>query len=550
MDSIPATLSDRVEILSPTTKPLHNDNIPSSPGCHPEGAPQRGEGASSSPQMEERIEVRRDLDPLPYLEKLSAATGDPTIRFNKILIHSSYDPVKEGRSFAKSVRPGSRVCLYGFGLGYHVQSLLNQIGPNGRLMVIELNPDLLSAALHLRDQTEVFSDSRLHLIFGREEIVVSREISERMAEWTRSSSTASAPLEVLFHAPSFKCIPANFPSLTNALEVLLMERRFPAVLGDLESQNYSFNQDMVRKSRGINSLAGTHRGQPGILVSAGPSLDDLLPYLHHITQSAIIACVDTALPILAREGIHPQYVFTLDPQEESFLSFRDNLENLFKLIYTPTAHTKIISCFQGEKFVVFKQGHSLYQNLELQMEEKGTTKAGGSVSCLGLDCLIQLGCDPIFLIGQDCAYSGQRTYSRYSDMNVQLLDRIPESDTLAKAHVDKAAMKKQIRIKGNFGSMVSTSQSMYSYKRTIEEIAMQHAGTQIYNLSSHGAEIENIIPLNSVNEFANKLRVGTTEVRSKGTQKKLFNRKGAKDAEKTLKNILDFGFFAIFASLR
>jgi hypothetical protein len=437
------------------------------------------------------------------VEPLTAETGVPTLRHGKLLIHSSYDPVKEGLGFTKNIPSGSWVCLYGFGLGYHVESLLQKIGPDGKLLVIELNPDLLSAAVHLRDQTKVFADPRLHLIFGREESAVTKEISSRMTQWEQSSSVS---LKILFHSPSFKCIPANFPSLANALEVLLMERRFPAVLGDLENQNYAFNREMVHKSPGINSLKGTHRGQPGVLISAGPSLDDLLPYLQRITSSAIIACVDTALPILAREEIHPQYVFTLDPQEESFLHFRENLESLFKLIYTPTAHTKIISNFQGEKFVVFKEGHSLYQNQKSEMEKKGTTKAGGSVSCLGLDCLIQLGCDPIFLIGQDCAYSGGRTYSKHSLMNTQLLDRITEMVTLASGHTEKTGLKKQIRVKGNFGSMVSTSQSMYSYKRTIEEIALQHTGTRIYNLSSHGAELENITPLSSVSEFATKLK--------------------------------------------
>ncbi len=446
------------------------------------------------------------------VEPLTAASGAPTLRFDKLLIHSSYDPVKEGLSFAKSVLPGSWVCLYGFGLGYHVQSLLEKIGPNGRLLVIELNPDLLCAAIHFRDQTNVFADSRLQMIFGREESSVSGEISKQMSEWTRPSSAASRPVEVLFHSPSFKCIPKNFPSLTNALEVLLMERRFPAVLGDLESQNYALNREMVQQSPGINSLRGTHRGQPGVLVSAGPSLDDLLPYLQRFAKSAVIASVDTALPILAHENIHPQYVFTLDPQEESFLSFRENLDSRFKLIYTPTAATKIISCFQGEKFVVFKEGHSLYQNQKSQMEEKGTTQTGGSVSCLGLDCLIQLGCDPIFLIGQDCAYSGGRTYSKHSNMNTQLLDRIAERVTLSSGHMEKTGSKKQIRIKGNSAAMVSTSQSMYSYKRALEEIARQHTGTRIFNLSSHGAELENITSLSSISEFANKLHAGATDV--------------------------------------
>jgi len=454
------------------------------------------------PEMDSVPEIFSDR-----VESITATNGKPTLRFDKLLIHSGYDPVKEGLSFAKSILPGSRVCLYGFGLGYHVQSLLEKLGPDGRLLVIELNPDLLSAALHLRDQTNLFADPRLQIIFGHEESTVSREISKQMSAWTRSSSTASRPVEVLFHSPSFKCIPTDFPSLTNALEVLLMERRFPAVLGDLESQNYSLNQEMVRQSPGINSLKGMHRGQPGVLVSAGPSLDDLLPYLQRFTRSAVIASVDTALPILAREEICPHYAFTLDPQEESFLSFRENLDGRFKLIYTPTAATKIISCFQGEKFVVFKEGHSLYQNQKSQMEEKGSTQTGGSVSCLGLDCLIQLGCDPIFLIGQDCAYSGGRTYSRHSDMNVQLLDRIAARVTLSSGHTEKTGAKKQIRINDNFGSTVSTSQSMYSYKRTLEEIARQHTGTRIYNLSSHGAELENITPLCSVSEFASKLGV-------------------------------------------
>ncbi len=437
------------------------------------------------------------------IETMTAATGAPTIRYNNLLIHSRYDPVKEGQGFAKNVQPGSRVCLYGFGLGYHVESLLEKIGPDGRLLVIELNLDLLSAAIHFRDLTTVFADPRLHMIFGREESLVSREISKQMSEWTESLET---PLEVLFHSPSFKCIPKNFPSLTNALEVLLMERRFPAVLGDLESRNYTFNREIVRQSPGMNNLKNIHRGQPGVLISAGPSLDDLMPYLQRFTNSAVIACVDTALPILAQEGIQPHYVFTLDPQDESFLSFRENLDGPYKLIYTPTAHAKIIAGFQGEKFVVFKEGHSLTGDQETQMVEKGTTEAGGSVSCLGLDCLIQMGCEPIFLIGQDCAYSGGRTYSQYSNMNVQILDKLPQNDTLARAHAEKTGLKKQISIKGNFGAMVSTSQSMYSYKRTLEEIAGQHAKTQIYNLSSHGAELENITPLNSVSEFASKIK--------------------------------------------
>ena len=78
---------------------------------------------------------------------LDANSGQTTAQYENILLHSKYDPEKEGINFAKNIPLGSRVCLYGFGLGYHLQPLLEKIGPDGFLIVIELNLDILTAAL-------------------------------------------------------------------------------------------------------------------------------------------------------------------------------------------------------------------------------------------------------------------------------------------------------------------------------------------------------------------------------------------------------------------
>ena len=56
--------------------------------------------------------------------------------------------------------------------------------------------------------------------------------------------------------------------------------------------------------------------------------------------------------------------------------------------------------------MVYKEGKKLSNHD--QYKTKGTTQAGGSVACLGVDALIKLGCEPIFLIGQDCAFTGKR----------------------------------------------------------------------------------------------------------------------------------------------
>ena len=48
---------------------------------------------------------------------MTASLGQPTLRFENILLHSSYDPENEALRFAEKLQTGARVCLYGFGLG-------------------------------------------------------------------------------------------------------------------------------------------------------------------------------------------------------------------------------------------------------------------------------------------------------------------------------------------------------------------------------------------------------------------------------------------------
>jgi hypothetical protein len=427
---------------------------------------------------------------------LDANSGKPTAQYENILLHSKYDPEKEGADFAKNITPGNRICLYGFGLGYHLEPLLEKIGPDGFLLAIELNLDILATALKIKDHTRLFQNDRFKLISGIDESKVSDEISREMQNISEEDSDK---LEILFHAPSFKCIPDNFPALKNALEILLMERRFPAMFGDLEQANVSRNEDKTKKFPGINSLKNLHSGRPGLMVGAGPSLDNVLPYLRHLQDIFVLTCVDTAFPALLKNGIHPDYVFSLDPQYESAFHFAEYTNGSTKLVFTPTANHNILKKFPGDCFVVYKEGQTLDQHEEI--EKKGITQAGGSVSCLCVDALIQFGCDPIFLIGQDCALTGNRYYSKYSRFNQQLFPHISGSAQLNKLHREKFQKKKPVKVKNTYGNEILTDQLMYSYLRNLEEISMQYKNTRIYNLCSQGAAIEGIEPLNSISEL-------------------------------------------------
>ena len=137
----------------------------------------------------------------------------------------------------------------------------------------------------------------------------------------------------------------------------------------------------------------------------------------------------------------------------------------------------------------------------MQPKTKGVTKAGGSVACLGVDALIQFGCDPIFLIGQDCALTGKRYYSKHTHFNQKLFSMISGTSQLDKLHKDKFYEKKPVEVLNTYGMAGITDQVMYSYLRNLEEIASQRKKTQIYNLCSQGAAIEGVNSLNSISEL-------------------------------------------------
>ena len=167
----------------------------------------------------------------------------------------------------------------------------------------------------------------------------------------------------------------------------------------------------------------------------------------------------------------------------------------------PTSNHNVIKMFNGERYVVYKEGHNVSKDSKSSMTEKGITKAGGSVACLGLDMLIHFGCDPIFMAGQDCAFSGNRYYSSHSQFNQKLQSSIKRMTPLENLHREKSRENKQLLVKCVQGNFLLTDQVMYSYLRTLENIIKANPKIRFFNLFSHGAEIEKAKVLGSANEL-------------------------------------------------
>lgn len=161
----------------------------------------------------------------------------------------------------------------------------------------------------------------------------------------------------------------------------------------------------------INRLTGKLSGLPGVLVSAGPSLDKNIDVLKEIQDEVVICALNSSLAALDRKGIQPDLLATVESKD--IVSMVASSPSLPNMVFAPGLHTysKLFDLPFREVMpaVSGSRGSALWLTETLGVNPLGV---GGSVACLGFSILLEIGCDPIILLGQDCALKGERMYAQ------------------------------------------------------------------------------------------------------------------------------------------
>ena len=239
---------------------------------------------------------------------------------------------------------------------------------------------------------------------------------------------------IVIHEPSLKCLPPEFEKLGETFQMLMMDRRTPDVFRDKNISNFHGNVRNIVSSSGLSEYANKFKGIPAFYINAGPSLDAALPRLKKYRAKAIFACCDTALPALIDNGITPDFVVSVDPQAKSAKHFIGYHNCGAILLYTPSAFPSIVAGFKGKRIVFLQKNHSLTGKMEDLLGDKGFTYAGSSVSCIGLDVLMQMGCKDLILVGMDYSFSGGKMYSTNVFLGKTWLSCVDRFNTLERKH--------------------------------------------------------------------------------------------------------------------
>jgi hypothetical protein len=440
----------------------------------------------------------------PALELKPTRTGRPSATLRGAWLHSRYDPVAEAKAFADaSVSASTELALlFGFGLGYATEALLA-----AGVSVVAVEPELgvLREALAVRELGGALSSPLLTILVadaldgtagGTEELEAAVSaaidgIEPRSLRWAEHPAYARLyPAE----AERLRSLAARYTEKDRINEATL--RRF----GRRWVRNLAANAALVPLLPGIAELRDAYRGLPALILAAGPSLDEALPYLGELRERALVISVDTALRSALRAGVEPDYTVVVDPQYWNARHLDRCYAPRCALVTEPAVWPSALRGRWRARYLC----SSLYP-LGRYLEErcgkpKGALGAGGSVSTSAWDFARQLGCSPIYLAGLDLSFPGGHTHARASLFEQRALaegERLrPASDALF------AAMRggRPYRAPANDGGTVVSDRRLSLYAWWFESRAARHPETRSRTLSRGGLRIAGL-PLAELEEL-------------------------------------------------
>ncbi|EGO3199131.1 motility associated factor glycosyltransferase family protein [Campylobacter jejuni] len=232
-------------------------------------------------------------------------------------------------------------------------------------------------------------------------------------------------------------------------------------------------KELLSKRKGISDTA--------IIVSTGPSLTKQLPLLKKYASKATIFCADSSYPILAKHGIKPDYVLSLERIPLTSEFFNNDFGEFDKdiiFICAGVVHPKAIEYLKGRnrKYLIIPR--YLYFPIYIKLKYFDFLYNTPSVAHMSYFLSVLLNHKNIIFIGQDLAYaengnSHPDDYQNSANYESQMYEHI-----LTEAYGGKKEIK--------------THEFWIFFKQILEAMIIKYHITT-YNCTEGGARIEGTI---------------------------------------------------------
>ena len=445
---------------------------------------------------------------LEYEVSLSQS-GFPTLshintKGKKIYLLSKYDPVREASRLIKSLEDTdtTNFIVVGMGLGYQITEIIKSTSEHSKIVVIENDRHLARLAFETNDLKELLTHAGLTLIFPNKREDAITGLEEEKLNFSLNGYRLiqqNALSEV--HSKTTSDLLAGIKELFQASTI---ELKTQSAKSKIFYNNIYRNYSNLISSTGITKLKNSFSNIPAIICSAGPSLDKNIQQLKAKRDNFILISVATALKPLIENGISPDFIVAIDPDEIT-LNFFD-LKNYSKdswLLYNPVVPSKIPDTFP-DKRLTYDSSINLAKWLQKYIGSKGSLEKIFSVAHAAFQFARFIGCVPIIFIGQDLSFSKKRLHSKHSFYYREREDRVNQLETSKyldqkKFHLYSSNLLEKIDI---FDKKTTTTISMDTYSNMFANSIDENS--IVFNATEGGigiSGVKNISLREAINSF-------------------------------------------------
>lgn len=402
-------------------------------------------------------------------------------------IGSKYSVEKDIEKFNKNLKNinGNTVIIaFGLASGEHIKELLNNIGEDNKIIIIEPCEVIVKLFLKIEYAKSVIEDKRVSINnFQSENIetVLNKAIEEYEVD----------NLKVISYANYESIFEDEFKNLNKVLRKVILNKRIGR--DTLTFFSKSLFQNFIRNLKNsagytvINSYKNLFEGKNAIIVSAGPSLEKNIHLLKEVQNKFVIICGARTLKSLTSIGVTPDFVCAVDPQDITYTIMKDQLESKVPLVFMDSANYKLVKEYKGPKILFSNEGMEIYVE-KIVGKKVDSIYQGGSVAhvCMGL--AIYLGCNPVVFIGQDLAYTGDKFHAQNAkamknpgDVQATKIEQNKEKWANMEGH--------NVYVRDINGELVRTSATLNHYREEFEYIIEKCENISFINSTEGGSHI-------------------------------------------------------------
>ena len=373
----------------------------------------------------------------------------------------------------------SKLLMFGFGNGMYIRKFLEKVPKTAGIIIYEPSKELFAHIVQSVDLTNLLANPKLHIYVEGIESIIAKDFLYRHITFSDIKGL------VFYDYLNYKTLfPEKFAHFFHDCQMTINGVNATNVVwerfGEAYYHNTLQNLPYFLASHSLEELyRRIPKDIPVVLVASGPSLDKNIMQLKIAKGKAFLIAVDSSLKALLQYDIIPDLFVTVDGMKLN-AHFTDSRVAAIPVVCNLSGVATVIENHRGIQFFVNDMNPHINNILNPVNKQIPTVMSGGSVANTAFSLAELLGFERIIMVGQDLAYTDNKTHASGTVRGAMNLD---------------ISREEYVEVEGYYGGAVRSSYEFSLYLDWFQKELELRPEITMINATEGGAKIRGAVQM-------------------------------------------------------